>query len=101
LTSLNEAVGMILIEAQAVGVPIIASNVGGIPEVIRDGQTGILVPPADPHSLARAINQLLADKQKRLDMSEAARAWIKDKFKPQDMVNAISGLCQELVSTRK
>jgi glycosyltransferase involved in cell wall biosynthesis len=101
LPSLNEAVGMILIEAQAVGVPIVASNVGGIPEVIRDGQTGILVPPGDPHSLARAINQLLADKQKRLNMSEAARAWIKDKFKPQDMADAVSSLYQELVSNRK
>lgn len=101
LPSLNEAVGMILIEAQSLGVPVVATNVGGIPEVIRDNQTGILVPPANPHSLAQAINQLLADEQKRCDMAQAARIWIRDKFKAQDMVDRISDLYQELILNRK
>jgi len=101
LPSLNEAVGMILIEAQALGVPVIATNVGGIPEVIRDNQTGILVPSGDIHSLAQAIMHLLEDEQKRLAMAQAARNWIRDKFKAQDMVNEISDLYQELISNRK
>lgn len=101
LPSLNEAVGMILIEAQALGVPVIATNVGGIPEVIRDNQTGILVPSGDTHSLAQAITHLLEDEQKRLAMAQAARIWIRDKFKAQDMVNEISDLYQELISNRK
>ena len=98
LPSLNEAVGMVLIEAQALGVPIVAAKVGGIPEILVDNQTGILVPPADPYRLAQAINQLLLDEQKRRDMAEAARISVRDKFKAQDMVDRISDLYQELIS---
>ena len=95
--SLNEAVGMILIEAQILGVPIVATNVGGVPEVVRDGETAILVPPADSFALAQAINNLLVNKQKRSAMSEAARVWIRDKFRAQDMGEEISKLYQGLI----
>lgn len=101
LPSLNEAVGMVLIEAQSLGVPVIATNVGGIAEIIQDNQTGILVPPRDPQILAGAINSLLVDKQKRLAMSEKAKAWVRDKFKAQDMADRISGLYQELIASKK
>ena len=97
LPSLNEGVGMILVEAQAMGVPIVATRVGGVPEVVQDGQTGILVPAADPLSLANAIKQLLTDDQKRWNMAQKSIAWVRSKFKAQDMVNAISDLYQELV----
>jgi len=100
LPSLNEAVGISLIQAQAMGVPVVASNVGGIPEIIRDNFTGILVPPANPQALAKAIAGLLNDKQKRLGMSKEAKAWIKGKFRVEDMINRISGLYQELAGKK-
>jgi glycosyltransferase involved in cell wall biosynthesis len=102
LPSLNEAVGMVLIEAQALGIPVVATKVGGIPEVVKDGETGILVSPQDSQSLAQAINYLLADKQKRLTMGEAGKTWIRDKsFKAEDMIKEISQLYQGLIDAKK
>jgi glycosyltransferase involved in cell wall biosynthesis len=89
LPSLNEAAGMVLIEAQSLGVPVIASNVGGIPEMIKQGQTGILVPANDPEALASAIKELLSDPQRLQAMSEAGRSWVKSRFKAEDMTARI------------
>jgi len=55
LPSLNEAVGLVLVEAQSQGIPVIASNVGGIPETIKDNETGILVPPAHSEKSCRQL----------------------------------------------
>jgi glycosyltransferase involved in cell wall biosynthesis len=65
--SLAEGLGIVFIEAQAAGVPVIGTAVGGIPDVIADGETGLLVPPKDAEALARAIEHML------LDQSFAAR----------------------------
>lgn len=73
LPSLYEEMGSVLVEALASGLPVVATRTGGIPDVINDGVTGLLVPPQDPAALASAIDQLLADDQKRLRMGEAAR----------------------------
>ena len=99
--SLNEGMGMILVEAQAMGVPIVATHVGGVPEMVLDHQTGILVPAADPVSLANAVKQLLTDDQKRRNMAQNSIAWVRSKFKAQDMVNAISDLYRELGQTQR
>ncbi|MCM8763132.1 MAG: glycosyltransferase family 4 protein [Candidatus Omnitrophica bacterium] len=100
LPSLNEAVGMVLLEAQMMGIPIVATNVGGIPEVVRDGLTAVLVKPQDSRALASAINGLLQDKSRRLEMSKKAKNWVKDRFAIKDMVNKISDLYQGLVKKK-
>jgi len=56
---------MVLVEAMSFGLPIIASNVGGIPEIIEDGKNGLLVSPASAEALAEAIEKLIEDKQLR------------------------------------
>ncbi len=61
LPSLAEAFGMTVLEGMAAGTPVIATNVGGIPEVLQDGWNGLLVPPADPASLANSIDRLVSD----------------------------------------
>lgn len=101
LPSLNEAVGMVLLEAASLGIPVIATNVGGIPEIVKDKQTGILVEPANYRALALAINYLLSNKQKSLEMSQAAKSWVRGRFKTQDMVNEISKLYQEQLLSEK
>jgi len=71
--SLNEGLGGSLIEAMAWGKPIVASAVGGIPQLVRHGINGLLVPPRDSHGLALALNQLLADPSLRRRMGLAGR----------------------------
>jgi len=59
--SLYEPLGIVNLEAMACGTAVVASRVGGIPEVVADGETGLLVPPDDPAALAEAINALVRD----------------------------------------
>jgi len=63
LPSLNEGLGRVLVTAMALGVPIVATKVGGVPEVVEDGRQGLLVPSADPQALGRAVTTLLTDRQ--------------------------------------
>ena len=73
LPSFYEELGSVLVEAMQVGLPIVASSVGGIPEVLTDGVTGRLVPPGDPRALATAIDEVLADRELARRLGEAAR----------------------------
>lgn len=68
-----ETFGYTILEAMACGVPVVATNVGAIPELVEDGATGLLVPPRDANALADAISDLLADEPRRLKMGERAR----------------------------
>lgn len=70
-----EGFGLVLLEAQASGTPVIAARSGGMPDAIQDGVSGVLVPPSDPGALARAASSLLADDARRAQMSEAALAF--------------------------
>jgi len=95
LPSLNEAVGLVLLEAQSQGVPIVATRVGGIPEVVKEGQTAILVPPYDISKLVAAIGDLLEDREKYLSFSLQAKKWVKEKFSTQKMIGDFLNLYQE------
>ena len=97
LTSLNEGMGRVLLEAQAMGKPVIGTRVGGIPEVIQEGETGFVVPPKDSKALAEVILTLLKDHGKRQVMGQAARRWVKGKFGINEMVSKISRLYEELL----
>jgi len=72
LPSLNEGQGRAVVEAMAAGVPVIASDVGGLPEVLDGGAAGLLVPPANPKALARAILSLAMDPARRARLAAAA-----------------------------
>lgn len=80
LPSRQEAFGRVLIEAMAVGVPVVASDVGGIPEVCIDGVTAMLVPPEDPDALAAAIALTLTDEASTQARVEAALADVRARF---------------------
>jgi glycosyltransferase involved in cell wall biosynthesis len=74
LPSQYEELGSVLLEGLRAGVPIVASDTGGIPEVVRDGENGLLCPPGDPTAFAQAIDALLADARLRRRMGAAGRA---------------------------
>jgi glycosyltransferase involved in cell wall biosynthesis len=74
--SRNEGMGRALVLAQAHGLPVVASRVCGIPDVVQDGESGILVDPEDPVALATAIESLILDAELRARFSVAARDWI-------------------------
>ena len=81
LPSRSEGVPMSVMEALGVGLPVVASRVGGIPDVVRHGVEGFLVKPGDPEELAEALIKLLGDLNLRLRMSQAARARAEE-FRP-------------------
>jgi glycosyltransferase involved in cell wall biosynthesis len=86
LHSLMEGLGLSVMEAQAAGIPVVASNVGGLPDLIEDGKNGYLVPPGNPEVLAARIVSVLKDPAQAKAMAKIARANIEQKFSSQDMV---------------
>jgi glycosyltransferase involved in cell wall biosynthesis len=78
--SIKDYTPMALLETQALGKPVVSTNVGAIPEIVLNGETGILVDPYDVEGLARAIEQLMVNKEKKRKMGENARKWIEDNF---------------------
>jgi len=97
LASFFEGLGRVLLEAMVLAKPVIATRVGGIVDVVDDGQTGILVPPNDSVALAQAMIKLLSDKDLRIRMGRAGRDKIDTKFSAQTMVNQIQGVYEKLI----
>jgi glycosyltransferase involved in cell wall biosynthesis len=95
LPSYREAQGLSILEAMALTRPVVASNVGGIPEMIQDGVTGLLVPPHDPDALAVAIGRLLGDHPLADMLARAGHDLVHDRFCIQLMVRAIEALYDE------
>ncbi len=78
--SLYEPLGIVNLEAMACGTAVVGSRVGGIPEVVADGETGLLVPPGDPAALAGAINVLVGDRRRAAEMGRRGRARAEAEF---------------------
>jgi colanic acid/amylovoran biosynthesis glycosyltransferase len=77
---LLDGIPNVLLEAMALGVPVVATAVSGIPEVVRDGETGLLVPPRNPDALARAIGWALTDRAGAATRAVAARRLMEERF---------------------
>ena len=101
-TSCQEAFGVSALEAQAMAVPVIATKKGGIPEVVKDGETGLLVEARDSQQLAQAILKLIENPQLRLKMGELGRKFVTANFSwekcAKDMIEIYHGIAKE---TRK
>jgi len=95
LPSYREAQGLSILEAMALSRPVVATNVGGIPEMIQDGRTGLLVPAHDAASLAGAIVRLLTDHPYADQLGRAGHDLVHDRFCVQLMVKAIEAIYDE------
>ena len=98
--SLWEGLGLAVLEAAAAGKPIVASRVGGIPEIISDGETGILVEPKNVKSLADGLERVLLGKVDAREMGERAREMVKEKFGAEKMVKLYENLYKELINKK-
>ena len=98
LPSILEGFGIVLLEAMAMGKPVVASRVGGIPEAVEDGVTGILVPPAHSRKLAEALVILLEDAKLRQSMGEAGRARVETLFSLERTIKEIEGCYNYILS---
>ncbi len=96
LPSLSEGLGLIVMEAMAMQKPVLATRVGGIPEVVTPGRDGLLVPPGDPEALARGIRTLAGDRELASRLAAAARKTIETKFSAEKMGAETAALYQEM-----
>lgn len=92
LPSFMEGLPVVLMEAMALGVPVVATRVAGIPELVRDGTSGLLFDPADWHGLAEAISRLVEDAPLRTRLADAGRATIADGFAVDRAVTSLLAL---------
>lgn len=97
--SFTEGFGIAIAEAMAAGLPVVASAVGGIPEVVVHGQTGWLVPPGDPTALAQAIAQCAAHPQQSRELGRRGRERVKQCFTIQSAVRRHEDLYERLMTT--
>jgi glycosyltransferase involved in cell wall biosynthesis len=101
MPSLHEGLGLGLMEAMALGCPVIGSNVGGIKSLIQNDYNGILVEPADPQGLAYAIIALLQDAGKRQLFSRRAQAFIRKDFSHRQMAAQTQEVYEECLKIKK
>jgi glycosyltransferase involved in cell wall biosynthesis len=97
LSSRLEGLGTSLLDAMCLGLPVVATAAGGIPEAVEDGVTGRLVPPGDPGALAAALAEVLGDEAKRRSMGAAGRRRFEARFSADRMVDETLGVLAEVV----
>lgn len=100
LPSLWEGLPIALLEAMAAGLPVVATAVGGVPEVVIDETTGLLVPPRDPVALERAIGTLLRNPGLQRRMGAAGQARVRERFSVERMVRDTDALYQRLLAKK-
>lgn len=101
MPSRREGFGITMLEAMVAGVPVVASSIGGIPEVISNDKTGLLVPPDDPDALADAIRLLTTDKELACRIISAAGTMVRERYSVQKMADGFEGVYNILLSDRK
>jgi glycosyltransferase involved in cell wall biosynthesis len=101
MPSLREGLSVFCLEAQAAGLPVVASRIGGLPEAVADGETGILVAPGDEVALAAALERLVADGALRSALGEAARRRARQQFDAADMARRTEACYRDVVARHR
>jgi glycosyltransferase involved in cell wall biosynthesis len=95
-----EGLPLVIIEAMLAGLPVVATRVGGVAELVEDGVTGFLVPPGDAAALSQALEKLLDDEARRLAMGQAGRERALQRFTLERMLTQYRALYRDLCATR-
>jgi len=102
MSSAWEGMPMVLLEAGACGLPIVATDVGGNSEVVLNNKTGFIVPPRNPEALAQAMEKMMAlPQEKRLEMGKAGRTYIEANYSLEHVVDQWVALYKELLTKRR
>jgi glycosyltransferase involved in cell wall biosynthesis len=100
LPSWIEGLPLVVLEAMTHGLPVVATPVGGTPEVVVDGETGLLVPPRDPERLADAIARVVGDRELARRLGEAGRARVAERFSASAMERRVLEIYDEVAAAR-
>jgi len=101
LSSLNEGLPVAIIEAMSAAKPVVATDVGGVRELVQDGETGIIVPPEDSRALAGAIIEMLSNPGRMEEMGRIARKLAYPKYSIKRLLTDIENLYEELIEKKK
>lgn len=101
MTSLNEGTPVSLIEAQAANIPVISTDVGGVRDVVIDGETGFIVPSKDVSAFSEKLLKLIEDEKKRLELSQNGWTFVKDKFHYKTLVKNMEQIYAELLKNKE
>jgi len=100
-SSIVEGFGLVLLEAMALGKPVVATEVGGVAEIVRHGETGLVSPPGDPVALADAILRLLRDPPLRRALGDRGRERAREEFSLTRMCDQVRGIYLSALKTRR
>ena len=101
LTSRSEGTPVAIIEAQAAGLPVVATDVGGVGDVMRPGLTGLLAPSGDPSAIAEALLRLAASPDLRWRLGMAGRAWVRERYSAERLANDVNRLYREGLARKR
>ncbi len=100
ISSVSEGSSNVLLEAMAAGVPVVATSVGGIPEIVADKETGLLVPPSDPKAMASAINLLFSNRDLAKTLACNALELVRKWHSPQDRARFLLELYEQVLTQK-
>lgn len=98
MPSHSEGSPNVLLEAMAAGVPAVATRVGGVPEIVADGETALLVPPRDPEAMAMAIRKMLHDDALRAKIAQKARELAENEYSPESYRRSLVNIYQDVLA---
>jgi glycogen(starch) synthase len=95
-----ESFGLIYPEAMRWGIPVIGCNVGGVPEIIQNEKSGLLISPESPEAIAQALHRLLRDERLRLQLGSAGRKHVESEFSSMKMAERVAAKFEKLLASK-